>query len=161
MSPEPAIERYEVITPKTAVIDNYGNLAVTTTTGQELRVNKKHESLHPLFYEAKENSRALKLGYAVYLNKEYVQTAELLLFDGQPPTKQTEPTTAGVSKPQERYKADPAKMDSIEVQVAVKAIVELRIANALTDKSPEYQAMLDWCRQRLGIIHPKPSPEAV
>ncbi len=40
---------------------------------------------------------------------------------------------------------------SIEQSVAVKAIVELRVANALTDKSPEYQAVLTWCRERLGI----------
>ena len=97
--PEPKIERYEVITPDSVVGDDYGNIVVTTSTGDEVRVNKKHEHLHELLHEANENGRAVKLGYAVYMNKEYVHTAEL--FDGKPPVeKQTKPITAGVQKPQ-------------------------------------------------------------
>ena len=91
MSPEPKIERYEVITPTSATADDYGNIVVKSIAG-EVRVNKKHESLHPLFYEASQEGRALKVGFAVYMNKEYIHTAEL--FDGKPPEeKQVEPIT--------------------------------------------------------------------
>lgn len=51
-------------------------------------------------------------------------------------------------------KSDDARGESIEAQVAVKVITELRVANALTDQSPEYQVMLAWCRKRLGLIQP-------
>lgn len=51
--------------------------------------------------------------------------------------------------------------ESIETQVAVKTIAELRIANALTDKSPEYKAMLAWCRERLNVeTKPEPAQQA-
>ena len=46
----------------------------------------------------------------------------------------------------------PEQRISIEAQVAIKTIAELRIANALTDNSPEYKAMLAWCRERLGVV---------
>ncbi len=55
------------------------------------------------------------------------------------------------SQPPTKYKTDPIKTESIETQVAIKALVELRVGGVLTDKSPEYQAMLTWCRGRLGV----------
>ena len=92
--PEPKIERYEAITPATITNDDYGNISVSTTTGQTVKVNKKHEGLHPLFREAVENQRAVKIGYAVYLNQEYIHTA--VLFDGK--VAQTEPIKTGGDK---------------------------------------------------------------
>ncbi|KKN78478.1 hypothetical protein LCGC14_0350100 [marine sediment metagenome] len=90
---EPKIERYEVIIPDTVANDGYGNIVVQRQGGQEVRVNKKHEPLHGLFREAAETNRALKLGFAVYLDKEYVHTAEF--FDGEPPgERQVEHITA-------------------------------------------------------------------
>lgn len=66
------------------------------------------------------------------------------------------------SEPRQTVDGGNDRGQSIESQVAIKAIVELRIANALTDKSPEYQAMLLWCRRRLGIeLAPELPPEAV
>ncbi len=59
-----------------------------------------------------------------------------------------------------------ARNESIDHAIAVKAIVELRVGNVLTDKSPEYQAVMAWCRQRLNIAEelwpedkPEPSPQ--
>lgn len=80
--PTPEVKRYEVIKPVASGTDEYGNLSVTTSTGTELKVNKKHESLHELIVGAVSTGRAVKIGYAVYMNKEYVHTAEL--YDGMP-----------------------------------------------------------------------------
>jgi len=94
---EQVIERYEVITPNAVTEDSYGNISVHTTDDKEVKINKKHESLHDLVRQASDNTRAVKLGYAVYMNKEYVHTAEL--FDGKPPeARQVEPITAGKDK---------------------------------------------------------------
>ncbi len=96
--PEPKIERYEVIVPSIIESDTYGNITIKTKDNKEIKINKKHESLHELIRQATSEGRAIKLGYAVYMNKEYVHTAEL--FDGKPPVeKRIEPITAGVEKP--------------------------------------------------------------
>ncbi len=138
--PEPTIERYEVIIPTIVASDLYGNITVKTTEGKEIKVNKKHGSIHQLFHQASEDGRALKLGFAVYLGKEYVHTAEF--YDGQPAT---EPSLVGkppvVSKPMTKEttpesqmkKKDWAEKDritrkSIEKQTALKEAVAIACA---------------------------------
>ena len=76
------ITRYDVVTPDHCNIDEYGNLIIVTKNNQEIKVNKKHIGLHDGIIRAAENGMAIKLGYAVYMNKEYVHTAEL--YDGSP-----------------------------------------------------------------------------
>jgi len=152
--PEPEIVRTEVITPESVVGDNYGNIIVKTTTGAEVKVNKKHEGLHQLFYDATEEGRALKIGYAVYMNREYVHTSEL--FDGKPPVeKQVKPITAGVGKTEAMndmmnrvnriYEMTPDKWadkdritrESIEAQVAMKCLTDLTIAGIKLSDVPD------------------------
>jgi len=127
MSPEPKIERYEVITPDSVVPDTYENIIVKTTTDTEVRVNKKHAHLHQMFYDAAEEGRALKIGYAVYMNREYVHTVEY--FDGKPPEEdRIEPITAGVGKEpigRADTKRTSSTNESIEAQVCLKCACEI------------------------------------
>ena len=77
-----------VITVAGVEKDTYGNLSVTDTLGNTVRINKKHESLHPLFEN--NQGRAIKLIWDNYKGKDFVDGAEL--FDGKPPLeKQVEP----------------------------------------------------------------------
>jgi len=169
MSPEPKIERYEVITPESITPDTYENIVVKTTTGTEVKVNKKHAHLHQLFYDACEQRRALKLGYATYMNKEYVHTAEL--FDGKPPVeKQVERITAGVKKEQlpksssntmtnEMWnEKQRAQSRSIERQVSAKIAFEFARGAVVKDTLDNAEQIYQWIS---GIgSSPEPSPEA-
>jgi hypothetical protein len=65
---ETKIERYELITVQTAQPNQYGDLLVNGT----YKVGKKRSSLFEVFQVGTE----VKLGYASYLNKEYIATAE-------------------------------------------------------------------------------------
>jgi hypothetical protein len=62
------IERYEVITVKSAVKNSYGDLVVNGG----IKIGKKRENIFPVFQLGAE----VNLGYASYMNKEYVATAE-------------------------------------------------------------------------------------
>jgi hypothetical protein len=62
------IERYELITVQTAQPNQYGDLLVNGT----YKVGKKRSNLFDVFQVGAE----VKLGYASYLNKEYIATAE-------------------------------------------------------------------------------------
>ena len=66
--PEPKIERYETITVETTQKNQYGDLLVNGT----LKVGNKRSHLFEVFQPGAE----VKLGYAVYMNKEYIATAE-------------------------------------------------------------------------------------
>ena len=61
-------------------LDEYGNLIVTPKGGGDaIRINKKHENLHPLF----EQGRAIKLDWQTYKGKTYV--ADAVLVEGELP----------------------------------------------------------------------------
>jgi len=66
--PEPKIERYEVITVENTQQNQYGDLIVNGN----LKVGNKRTHLFDVFQPGAE----VKLGYAVYMNKEYIATAE-------------------------------------------------------------------------------------
>lgn len=51
-------------------------------------------------------------------------------------------------KPERTYKADPGKIDSIEVQVAVKAVIELWLVDKATTQM--IQATTSWIMSKLG-----------
>ena len=142
--PEPQIERYEVITPDAVTEDDYGNILIRTDVGDEIRVNKKHNNLHVMIRGAAEEHRAIKLGFAVYKNMEYVHTAEL--FDGKPPVgKQVEPIKAGVDEPK-----PPSREDNIELNGWMNRITELIVSNQLSaifGKS-NVPKVLEWYRAR-------------
>lgn len=63
----------------------------------------------------------------------------------------------------------PEQRQSIETQTACKIIAELRVADILKDNSPEYQALLKWCGDRIIVkadiaqakVKPKPPSDAL
>jgi len=65
---EPKIERYEVITVETTQKNQYGDLLVNGT----LKVGNKRSNLFDVFQPGAE----VKIGYASYMNKEYIASAE-------------------------------------------------------------------------------------
>ncbi len=66
--PESKIERYEVIIVENTQQNQYGDLIVNGS----LKVGKKRNNLFNVFQPGAE----VKLGYASYMNKEYIATAE-------------------------------------------------------------------------------------
>lgn len=88
----------EVIIVASREVDTKGNLVVTTTDSNHLKVGPKRAKLFDVFQVA----RAVKITWAEYRTPEgkvidYISDA--VLFDGKPPeAKQVEKITAGVEK---------------------------------------------------------------
>ena len=126
------ITRYAVVTVEgEAEVNQYGDLKFYDTEGNEHKIGIKRSKL----FDAIIPGRAVKLGYAVYMNKEYISTAEL--YDGQPADPAPKATTTGKgagspNKPSQPAmgKDDWAEKDritrkSIERQTSLNAAVEL------------------------------------
>ncbi len=91
--PEPTIIDTTVIQVQYTNEDDYHNLVVTPTEGDDIRIGNKRSNLFSIF----QPGRAVKLEWAEFKGKKYVAKAEL--FDGKPPVeKRVEPITAGVDK---------------------------------------------------------------
>ena len=69
---KPQITRYEVFTVSEATKNNYGDLIVTDTQGNEHKIGNKRSRLFEVFQPGAE----VKVGYAVYMQKEYIASAE-------------------------------------------------------------------------------------
>ena len=69
---KPQITRYEVFTVSEATKNNYGDLIVTDTQGNEHKIGNKRTHLFDVFQVGAE----VKVGYAVYMQKEYIASAE-------------------------------------------------------------------------------------
>ncbi len=94
MPPEPAIIDTTVIQVKSTTKNTYGDLIVTPTVGEDVKIGNKRSNLFDVFQEG----RAVKLYWAEYMHKKYVSKAEL--FDGKPPIgKQVEQITTGKGVP--------------------------------------------------------------
>ena len=61
------------------------------------------------------------------------------------------PKVAGQTDKNGQGQSIDIQRQSIETQVAIKTIAGLRIADKLTDDSLEYQGVLKWCRERIGV----------
>ena len=70
--PAPQITRYEVFTVSKATKNNYGDLIVTDTQGNERKIGNKRSRLFEVFQPGSE----VKVGYAVYMEREYIASAE-------------------------------------------------------------------------------------
>jgi len=91
---EPAIIDTTIIQVKSTTKNTYGDLIVTPTVGEDIKIGNKRSNLFDVFQE----DRAVKLYWAEYMHKKYVARAEL--FDGKPPEdKQVEQITAGKGTP--------------------------------------------------------------
>ena len=69
---KPQITRYEVLTVAGAIKNNYGDLIVTDTKGTEHKIGNKRSRLFEVFQAGAE----VKVGYAVYMEREYIASAE-------------------------------------------------------------------------------------
>ena len=108
-------------------LDNFGNLLVTPKGGgKAIKIGAKRANLHPIF----EQDRAVLLKWDNYMDKDYVADAEL--FEGEVPRVVKEIIKEGGElekvKTNPKYKADPDKTASIELQVCLKCATELSVA---------------------------------
>jgi len=69
---KPQITRYEVFIVSNAIKNNYGDLIVTDTKGTERKIGNKRSHLFDVFRVGAE----VKVGYAVYMEREYIASAE-------------------------------------------------------------------------------------
>jgi len=116
------ITRYAVVTVDGVDdINQYGDLTFSDTEGNKHKIGNKRSGL----FSAIIPDRAVKLGYAIYMNKEYIATAEL--YDGQPAkpkplAPQAKSTPVKADKWDEK---DGITRKSIERQTSLNAAVEL------------------------------------
>ncbi len=129
------ITRYAVVTPTEGTKNQYGDLEFVDTEGHKHKIGNKRESLFSVIVPG----RAVKLGYAVYMNKEYIASAEL--FDGQPQNPKqdalqskstlvkeeshTSLPPASEMTPDKWAEKDRTTRKSIERQTSLNAAVEL------------------------------------
>ena len=69
---KPQITRYEVFTIAEATKNSYGDLIVKDTQGNEYKIGNKRTRLFDVFQVGAE----VKVGYAVYMEREYIASAE-------------------------------------------------------------------------------------
>ena len=69
---KPQITRYAIFTVGEANPNEYGDLIVKDTQGNEYKIGNKRERLFEVFQIGAE----VKVGYAVYMQKEYIASAE-------------------------------------------------------------------------------------
>ncbi len=129
--PEVAIVRTEIFTVESTSLDGYGSLVILDKAGQEHKVNKKHESLHHVF----QAGLAVEVGYGNFMDHDFIHTAKAVAEGLAPPvvskpaSTEEQPAPKIAIAPQAvgktGYKADPAKMSSIERQVAIKLACDI------------------------------------
>ena len=72
MPQKPQITRYAVFTVSSTNPNQYGDLMVKDTAGTEYKISNKRNRL----FEAFQIGAEVKVGYAVYMQKEYIASAE-------------------------------------------------------------------------------------
>jgi len=119
--PEPQIIETSIITVKSTTKNQYGDLIVTTTHGNDIKIGEKRNQLFDLF----QPGQVVKLLWAEYQQRKYVSRAELA--EGNPqPTPQPKPDAP-------QSKITPPKQESsitdrdrrIEHMVWVKEVGEM------------------------------------
>ena len=156
--PETKIVRTEIITVKSTVTDQYGNLIVTDTQGKEHKIGKKRKNLFAVFQRGAE----VKLGYAEYMDKPYIATAEQT-GNHAPETPVVNPTATAVkntAKPDTRdrsmalsYSKDvvvatmnaqsKATADTFGTIIKGAAVFERYLSGDLVISDEEYVKMVD------------------
>ena len=132
---EVAIVRTEIFTVESVALDGYGNLIVIDKTGKERRVNKKHESLHPVFVAG----QAVEVGLGNFMNREFIHTAKAVAEGLAPPvTSKPAPTQQEErSEPRTTIAPQAVGMMTKEIGDMIRAkmltvIYGTKIANELT-----------------------------
>ncbi len=135
--PEPVIIDTTIIKVKSTTKDTYGNLVVSLTVGEDIRISAKRVNLFDLFQEG----RAVKLYWAEYMHKRYVTNAEAIEDTVTKPVEQTqtgatkpisEPSPKSQSMSKEEW-AEREKMTrmSIHKQVALKGAIDWCVAGKI------------------------------
>lgn len=126
------ITRKEKFTIESAQTDSYANLKVKGTNGKEYKIGSKRSQLHELFQPGAE----VTVGYAVYMNKEYIATAEqtgvhevVKQTTGEPPATTTKPAAEPKMTDDKWAEKDRITRKSIERQTALKEAVNLIVAD--------------------------------
>ena len=140
--PEFKIERYEVITVQTAEKNQYGDLIVNG----KIKIGNKRSNLFNIFQPGVE----VKVGYAIYKDREYIATAEQTGKHIEPTKKET---------PEEKHEAQlealKAKQKtttetelhtrkSIERQTALKCATEIAAALIAKTSDVNVNKVLTW-----------------
>ncbi len=131
---EPKIVRTEDIVVRSTTKDAKGYLIVTDEGGKEHKISPKRESLFSLFAAGK----AIHLSYAKYQSVEYIANATPL----EQMIKTVKPAESGgvnvkipeigkIIPEKGKYKADPAKTESIERQTSLKSAIDLCVAGKI------------------------------
>lgn len=143
------IERYEVIQVKSQQLNQYGDLIFTDTGDKSHKIGNKRDYL----YDQIVDGRAVKVGYAIYKNTEYIATAEL--FDGKPPPeKQVVPITAGVGVPEKQSVKTP--QDGAARGMLVKEMGDMMRAGLLTKIfGDDAQGLIEWYKNEVLTISKK------
>ncbi len=118
----PKIERRKVITVAHAQLNDYGDLLVTDTENNEHKIGKKRAQLHELF----QTDAVIELGYASYMNREYIAVAHP--SEGVPPKPSSAAPPKETPKPSDKMSKDDwaekdrSTKESIEKQVWIKEL---------------------------------------
>ena len=152
-------------------VDSFGNLWVTPQGGGErIKIAKKRENLHPIFQQG----QAVLLSWQTYMNKPYVADAKPVSGE-LPPTQELKVQKQALLTTQDlfpehqkeierarqvvksarvpsgdtsgKYKADPAKTDSIERQVAIKLACEIAPTEPLEHIFEKANRIYKWISQ--------------
>lgn len=139
--PEPVIVRSVDIVVDKVDYNSYGDMVFTDTEGNERKVGAKRLSY---FKNEIIPDKAVRLNYIMSsFGKEYIYNAipaEQLIKAKEPVVKSTEIPKEGKIIPNVgKYKADPAKTESIERQTSLKSAVELAVAKII-----EVDSILSW-----------------
>jgi hypothetical protein len=150
--PAPEIIKKELVTTESIGGDNYGNTIIKTSEGATVKLSPKRQNLKTEF----EIGATTDIGWAVYMDKEYVATAKRVGKSEAKPAPQSKSTPLGTQgNPISR---DDTTNDSIQRQVAAKICGEW-VANKVIDPGafvPNAEWVYRWISGKLTL-----SPESL
>ncbi len=131
--PEVAIVRTEIFTVESTSLDGYGSLVVLDKAGQEHKINKKHESLHPIF----QAGQAVEVGYGNFMDHDFIHTAKAVAEGLAPPVAPKPAPTEEQPAPKTTIAPQAVGMMTKEIGDMIRAkmltvIYGTKIANELT-----------------------------
>ncbi len=134
MPTEAKIERRKVIVVAHTQINDYGDLIVTDNENNDHKIGKKRAHLFDLF----QTDRAVELGYASYMNREYVTVAHP--FEGGAVT-QSKP---GVVQEHMPPKTEPKPIAPQERGLWCKELGEMLRGKDIDTKTPHGKLLRAW-----------------
>lgn len=121
--PNPII-RKEVVVVDTSDYNKYGDLIFKDKGGAEHKIGAKRIELAKQIVEG----RAVELGYAEYMNNEYIAEARLV-EEGLPPPTTPKTVTSSIPKPEPK----PEPISGVTIGMTINNITQLICAKILTE----------------------------